>query len=65
MILIGAPGDPLTPLPTSLGDQGVAYLAPFGESNVSIEQPDLEKDPTSPRWDRPNFYRFATHRLER
>jgi hypothetical protein len=53
-LVIGAPGDPETPLESVSGPQDIAYIAPFDENDARILL--YETDKFSPRFGLPVFY---------
>jgi len=55
IILLGAPGTFDTPL-KRLKPDDLAYLWAFAEDDAQIDDLDLERDSSSPRFSMPNFY---------
>lgn len=56
VLLIGAAGDLATELPRMNGPDGVAFLAPFSEYDVTVDS--LVGDRTSQRFGLPELYKF-------
>jgi len=54
VILIGAPGQMETPMPTKLSADKLFYLTPFGEDDAAVTR--LEADPENPRFGCPTEY---------
>jgi len=63
VILIGAPGDPATPLPRarSFDSNNIAYMMPLGEDKATIEEivgQSPDDDPFDPRYGLPKYYQI-------
>jgi len=56
VVLIGAPGELNTPLPTTLTAENIVYLQPFAEQDAEILTYD--EDPESERFGLPELYRI-------
>lgn len=58
IVLIGAAGNLESILPKFKSQKDVLFLRPMGEDEATIQDGDLDKSITSPRYGLPNYYRL-------
>ena len=62
-LILGAPGDPATPLPANMGAGSLAYIHVVNRWQLSFAQ--LVDDPADPLFGGPSMFRMATTRGQR
>ena len=63
VVLLGAPGRADEPLPTPLKLDEIQFLSVFSEAQCRLQETDLERDISNPRYGQPNFYTLTSSNL--
>jgi len=63
VILLGAPGNVDSPLPVNLNPEDIAFLSVFGEAQCKIDDGDLVKDISDPRFGLPEYYKLTVNNI--